>query len=72
VACAISTDGGDTWPWSRRKILEDNPAFTYAYPSCLFINDAAYITYFVTPEDNPGGQRSLKAMKIPLDWFHTS
>lgn len=71
LACAISTDGGNSWPWSRRKILEDDPAFTYAYPSCLFINDAAYVTYFVTPEDNPGGQRSLKAVKLPLSWFYS-
>src|SRR5690606_30479117 len=49
LACAISRDGGDTWPWSARKILEDDPGFTYAYPSCLFVDEWAFITYFVTP-----------------------
>jgi len=79
LACAISHDGGDTWPWAKRKLLEADPALTYAYPSCLFVGDVAFVTYFVTPaEDAPGAalltapsqSRSLKTMHIPLDWFY--
>jgi hypothetical protein len=70
LAAAISTDGGDSWPTVRRKILEDDPAATYAYPSCLFIGREALITYFVTPGDAPSNQRSLKVARLPLTWLY--
>jgi sialidase-1 len=72
LACAVSGDGGDSWPLARRKILEDDPAATYAYPSCLFLDDEALITYHVTPSNDPGGQRSLKLLRLPLAWLHQS
>lgn len=71
LAVAISDDGGDTWPWSRRKIIEDDPAYTYAYPSCLMLEDRALITYFITDPANPIGiNRSLAVMHIPYDWLY--
>ena len=69
LAVAVSSDGGDSWPLSRRKVLEDDPAATYAYPSCLFLEDEALITYFVTPGDSPGNRRSLKVVRLPLEWI---
>lgn len=71
LACAISQDGGDSWPLARRKILEDDPSATYAYPSCLFLDGEALITYHVTPSNDPGGQRSLKLVRVPLEWFYS-
>jgi hypothetical protein len=74
LACAISSDGGDTWPWSRRKILEDDPAWTYAYPSCLFLGESALVTYHVTPDKAAGEAfshtRSLRAIRVPLAWLY--
>jgi hypothetical protein len=74
LACAVSQDGGDTWPWARRKILEDDPALTYAYPSCLFLEDVALVTYHVTPEPASGpplrSTRSLRALHLPLAWLY--
>ena len=82
LACAISQDGGESWPPSRRKVLEDDPALTYAYPSCLFLDGAALVTYHVTPErTGTAGQgqaastpfahtRSLRAMRLPMEWIY--
>ena len=38
LAIGLSHDGGDTWLRSERKILEDDPAYTYAYPSALMLD----------------------------------
>jgi hypothetical protein len=70
LAAAISQDGGDSWPIAGRKTIEDDPGATYAYPSCLFVDDVAFVTYFVTPGDSPSNQRSLKIARIPLAWLH--
>lgn len=71
LAMAVSNDGGDTWPWSCRKILEDDPAYTYAYPSCLLLEDRALITYHITDPKNPVGvNRALAVMHIPYSWLY--
>lgn len=70
LACAVSYDGGASWPTSQRHILEADPNFTYAYPSCLFVGDQAMITYYVSAADDPFGARSLKALFIPLASLH--
>ena len=71
LAIGLSTDGGDSWPWSRRKILEDDPAYTYAYPSCLMLEDRALVTYFVTDPKNPiGTNRALAVMHVPYEWIY--
>ena len=69
LACAISTDGGASWLPRRRKIIEDDPRFTYAYPSCLFVGETALITYYVSAAADPYGARSLKLTRIPIDWL---
>ncbi len=70
LAIATSTDGGDSWPLARRKILEDDPAYTYAYPSALMLADEALVTYFVTDPNNPIGiNRSLAVMHVPYAWL---
>ena len=71
LALAISSDGGNSWPWARRKIIEDDPAYTYSYPSCLFLDDSVLLTYDVTPvEGHIGNMRSLKVMHVPLNWLY--
>jgi hypothetical protein len=67
LACAISVDGGESWPLSRRRIIEDNPMFTYAYPSCTFVGDEAWITYYVSAAADPFGARSLKLMRLSAE-----
>lgn len=70
LACALSSDGGQSWPLEQRRILEDDPRFTYAYPSCLFVEDFALITYYVSLASDPFGPRSLKMMQLPLAWLY--
>jgi sialidase-1 len=76
LACAISSDGGDTWPWSRRKALEDDPSATYHYPSCLFVGDRAFVTYQSSPTPAPGEPprrvRELKTVWLPTSWLYAS
>lgn len=67
LAYAVSTDGGASWPLSRRRILEDDPDFTYAYPSCVFIGGEAWVTYYVSRAADPFGERSLKLVRLPID-----
>ena len=77
LACAVSTDGGDSWPLSRRKVLEDDPAHSASYPTCTFDDGDAFITYrwggHITgaydPED-PSGWISSKAVRLPLSWLY--
>src|SRR5262245_34710756 len=74
LACAISTDGGDSRPLARRRVLEDDPAYTYAYPSCLFLGSGrdaeAFLTYHATPAGGPFTRaRSLRTMRVPLRWL---
>jgi hypothetical protein len=74
LACAVSTDGGDTWPWARRKALEDDPAATYHYPSCVFVGDRTFVTYQSTPTTPPGAPRGrvreLKTVWLPIPWLY--
>ena len=83
VATAISTDGGDSWPLERRKVLENDPAHSASYPTCTFLtgkdgkSDEAFVTYrwggHITgkydPED-PNGWISSKAVRLPISWFY--
>lgn len=71
LAVGISSDGGNSWPWSKRKIIEDDPAYTYAYPSCMFLDDKVLLTYHISPAEGPSGDiRALKVLHIPLSWIY--
>lgn len=71
LAIGLSSDNGDTWPWSERKILEDGEDYTYAYPSCLILDDCLFITYHITGINEPMGHtRSLVTMHIPFEWLY--
>ncbi|MBI3972666.1 MAG: exo-alpha-sialidase [Chloroflexi bacterium] len=80
LACAVSTDGGDSWPLHRRKILENDPELSASYPTCTFIGpnlDEAFITYrwggHITRRhdpDDPAGWIGSKAARFPLSWLY--
>ena len=66
-------DGHDRSPLQRRKLLEDDPACTFAYPSCLLLEHYPLVTCFVTPAAAgsrlPAGSRSLKVLRLPCSWL---
>ena len=73
LACAISKDGGDSWPLEYRKILEEGELGCFSYPSCTFYKNQALLTYYAMDETvdfNFDGPRSLKLMHIPLEWMY--
>ena len=85
LACAISTDGGNSWPLARRQVLENDDAISVSYPTCTFLtgpdgkSEEAFITYrwggHITGQYNledPKGWISSKAMRIPIPWFYGS
>jgi sialidase-1 len=73
LAVGLSSDGGNSWPWDRRKILEDDPSASYAYPSCLMLDDRALVTYHITDADAEGRiERSLAVMQIPFAWLYSN
>ena len=73
LACAVSNDGGASWPLHRRRILEDGAGLTFSYPSCLFLEAHALVTCCVTPVAAGTrfltGSRSLKVLRVPYDWL---
>lgn len=71
LSVAISRDGGDSFPLASRKNIEDSPEYTYAYPSCLMLEDRALVTYSVTdPNNSIGVNRALAVMHIPFAWLY--
>ena len=70
LACAVSRNGGRSWPLRYRRVLEDAPGRTYGYPSCRFIGGEAVITYYEAEIENPFGKRDLKLMRIPVSWLY--
>ena len=60
---AISRDEGQSW--SEPKVIEGDPAATYAYTSITFHDDRALLTYYFSK----GGGNSLKFKSIPLRRF---
>lgn len=78
LACAISADGGASWPTARRKVLEGKADTFCSYPSCVFLGDEAFVTYRYTKArsgveyapDDPRGWTHLKAARLPLSWFY--
>ncbi len=74
LACAISKDGGDSWPLELRKILESGDPGCFSYPSCTFYKNQALLTYYVMEEEvefNFDGPRSLKLMRFPISWLYS-
>ncbi|MBK9123638.1 MAG: exo-alpha-sialidase [Chloroflexi bacterium] len=67
LAYAVSDDHGASWPHLQRHTLEDDPEFTWAYPSCTFVGGEAWITYYESRADDPFGPRSLKLRRLPVD-----
>lgn len=66
LAVALSHNGGQSWPIEKRHLLEKNPAYVYAYPSCLPRDDHLLLTYYIAPAaQGLGHQRELVSMRVP-------
>jgi sialidase-1 len=75
LTCAISRDGGETWPTESRHILEgsDPDSDFFSYPGCTFYEHQFILTYYHMRSDvnfNFDGARSLKIMYIPIEWMY--
>jgi sialidase-1 len=73
LSCALSRDGGNSWPLTARKVLELDPEDCFAYPSCMFYENHVLLTYYHMHSDvafNFDGPRSLKLMRIPVEWLY--
>ncbi len=73
LTCAISKDGGGTWPIQRRKVIENESEDCFSYPSCTFYNDEILLTYYRMREGvefNFDGPRSLKLTRFPTSWLY--
>ena len=67
LAAMVSRDEGLTW--SHRKLIESDPACTFAYASVTFHQDRALLSYYHFP--NGGKLLSLKFKSVPLAWFRS-
>jgi len=70
LAC-VSTDGGRSWPHSRRKILVHDPARNTDYPAVYFHFEEAWIA--LRQSDHAEvikGRMSTVLMRVPLEWFY--
>ena len=75
LSCALSRDGGESWPIDARRILEDDPHDAFSYPSCSFFQDTVMITYYhMHAIDSQrfqfDGARSLEMVRFPIEWLY--
>lgn len=69
MAC-VSSDGGASWPHTRRKVLVHDPDHSVDYPSVLYRGAEAWITLRTsTGRGILQGQTSTQLMRVPLAWF---
>jgi len=71
LAC-VSTDGGRSWPHSRRKVLVHDPACNTDYPGVYFHGEEAWIA--LRQSDHAEvikGRMSTVLMRLPLKWFYS-
>ena len=66
LTAAISNDEGQTWRHVRN--LEADPSRTYSYPSLIFSQGRAVLSYW---ESEPKTNRlSSKFRSLPISWFY--
>ncbi|MEZ6046613.1 MAG: sialidase family protein [Planctomycetaceae bacterium] len=66
LTAAISKDDGKTW--IHTKNIEESDAHTYSYPSLIFTQDRAVLSYYV--QDEATGQISNRFRSVPVSWFY--
>jgi sialidase-1 len=66
LTAAISPDEGKTW--TRKRNLEEDPAFTYSYTSLAFAQGRAVMSYYV--RDEATGRISSRFRSVPIGWFY--
>lgn len=66
LTAAVSSDEGVTWKHVRN--IESREDRTYSYPSLIFVDGRAVMSYWV----NPAGTRrySTRFRSLPIDWFY--
>lgn len=73
IVTCVSSDGGRSWPFSRRKLLVHEPEHSVDYPSVLYKDGEAWITLRAsTGSDILEGRTSTCLMRVPLHWFYSS
>jgi hypothetical protein len=72
ITACVSTDGGTSWPHTRRKVLAHDPDHSVDYPSVLYKGGEAWITLRTsTGKGVLGGLTSTQLMRVPVAWFRT-
>jgi hypothetical protein len=72
IMCCISTDGGKSWPYHRRKILVEDTNHSVDYPAVLYLNKEVWLTLRKSnTTEISGGLTSSGLMKIPIDWLYS-
>ncbi len=65
LTAAVSADDGATWQHVRN--LESDPRRTYSYPSLMFHQGRAIMTYWDRPDD---AGYSCRFRSLPVTWFY--
>ena len=68
LTSAISRDDGETW--ERRRDLETQAPYWYAYVSVTFVGDRALRTYWVHDRRPDPNLLSLPLRSRPVSWFY--
>ena len=66
LTAAISTDEGRTW--QHHHDLETDPDLGFSYPSLLFSEGRAVLSYYV--HDQETGRISARFRSLPIKWFY--
>lgn len=70
LIAGVSTDGGRSWPHTRRKVLVHDRSRNTDYPAVFYHGDEAWIA--VRQSDQPAviqGRMSTLLMRVPLAWL---
>ncbi|MDO9465313.1 MAG: sialidase family protein [bacterium] len=75
LTSAISSDGGKTW--KHLKLVEKSKYYSHDYPTITFVDDKAYLTYFIIPLlpslekfELDASTHGLKLTVLPISWFY--
>ena len=72
IMCCVSTDGGRTWPYHRRKLLVEDKKHSVDYPAVLYMDNEVWLTLRrSSTAEISGGLTSSGLMKIPLEWLYS-
>lgn len=71
LVAALSSDGGHSWPYAKRKLLACDPAHSIDYPSVMYKGGEVWITMRCsTGREVLQGRTSTRLMRVPLEWLY--